>query len=271
MIRSAVTICLVPGARRGPFVYHDNLEHGCREAAELGFDAVEIFAPSGDFVDRRALQALLAKYSLKLAAVGTGAGMLIHGHSLSNSNDDSRAAACAYARAIIDFGAEFGAPAIVGSMQGNSGTSTRASALVNLADSMGRLAAHAASRETELFIEPLNRYETDLVMTLADGARLIEAAGAPNLKLLADLFHMNIEEVDIAGAVTEFGSLIGHVHFVDSNRSAAGMGHLDYEPIAEALQAVDYQGFASVEAFPKPSSRAAAEATIKAFRQHLAK
>ena len=270
MIRSAVTICLVPGARRGPFVYHDNLEHGCREAAELGFDAVEVFAPSGDFVDRRELQSLLTKYDLRLAAVGTGAGMLIHGHSLSNSDDDAREAACAYARAIIDFGAEFEAPAIVGSMQGSSGASTRATALVKLADSMGRLAAHAANRETELFIEPLNRYETDLVMTLADGARLIEASGADNLKLLADLFHMNIEEVDIAGSITEYGSLIGHVHFVDSNRSAAGLGHIDYKPIASALRGVAYGGFASVEAFPKPSSRAAAEATIKAYRQHLA-
>ena len=269
MIRSSVTICLVPGARRGPFVYHDDLEHGCREAAELGFDAVEIFAPSGDFVDRRELQSMLDRYALRLAAVGTGAGMLIHGHSLSNSDDDARAAACAYARAIIDFGAEFGAPAIVGSMQGNSGTSTRASALVKLADSMEQLAEHAASHETELFFEPLNRYETDLVVTLADGARLIGEAGTSNLKLLADLFHMNIEESDIAGSITKFGSLIGHLHFVDSNRSAAGMGHIDYGPIAAALRTVGYRGFASAEAFPKPSSHQAAEATIKAYRQHL--
>lgn len=269
MIRSSVTICLVPGARLGPFVYHDDLEHGCREAAELGFDAVEIFAPSGDFVDRRELRSLLAKYALQLSAVGTGAGMLIHGHSLSASNDDARAAACAYARAIIDFGADFGAPAIVGSMQGNSGASTRAAALVKLADSMEHLAEHAASRETELLIEPLNRYETDLVVTLADGARLIGEAGASNLKLLADLFHMNIEEADIAEAITKFGGLIGHLHFVDSNRSAAGMGHIDYGPIATALRAVGYRGFASAEAFPKPSSRQAAEATIKAYRQYL--
>ena len=61
-------------------------------------------------------------------------------------------------------------------------------------------------------------------------------AGA-NVVLLADLFHMNIEEADLAAALLAGAGHIGHVHFVDSNRRPAGCGHLDYAPIAAAMQA----------------------------------
>ena len=271
MILSSITVCLVPEASAGPFVYHGDLTGACREAAVLGFDAIEIFAPSGRHVDRAHLQELLGRHRLQLAAVGTGAGMLLHHHSLSDPDPDNREQACAYVREIIDFGADFGAPAIVGSMQGQThGERTRESALEDLADSIRELTEYAAGRGTELLMEPLNRYETDLVQTLSDGVQFTEAVGAGNLKLLADLFHMNIEETDPAQAILDCPGKIGHVHFVDSNRRAAGLGHTDYGPIAQALSSARFDGFASAEAFPLPDPRTAAEMTIKAYRRYLA-
>ena len=80
--------------------------------------------------------------------------------------------------------------------------------------------------------------------------------------LLADLFHMNIEETNIAQAIERGGSRIGHVHFVDSNRRAAGFGHIDFAPIAQSLRSIGYDGFASAEAFPFPDPDAAARSTI---------
>ena len=120
MILSSITVCLVPEASGGPFVYHGDLPAACREASVLGFDAIEIFAPSGRHVDRAHLQELLGCHRLQLAAVGTGAGMLLHNHSLSDPDSGNREQACTYVREIIDFGADFGAPAIVGSMQGQT-------------------------------------------------------------------------------------------------------------------------------------------------------
>jgi sugar phosphate isomerase/epimerase len=116
-------------------------------------------------------------------------------------------------------------------------------------------------------MEPLNRYETTLVNTVADGVRLLSSLSTRNVRLLADLFHMNIEEVDSAAALRAGGKAIGHVHFVDSNRRPAGMGHLDYGPIASALHEIGYNGFASAEALPYPDSDAAALQTITAFRR----
>ncbi len=271
MILSSVTVCLVPEASGGPFVFHGDLGAACREAASLGFDGIEIFAPSGDCVNRAELQKLLGRHRLQLAAVGTGAGMLLHGHSLSDPDAHAREQACGFVREIIDFGADFGAPAIVGSMQGQAGGArNREAALEDLADSLRQLAFHAERRGAELLFEPINRYETDLVNTLSDGMSLLESIGAGNLKLLADLFHMNIEEADPAASILNSRGTIGHVHFVDSNRRAAGLGHMDYQPIARALTEIGYNGFASAEAFPFPDSAGAALRTIDSCRRYLA-
>lgn len=271
MILSAVTVCLVSEASAGPFVFHGDLPGACAEAAALGFDAIEIFAPSGSHVDKRKLGRLLKEHNLRLAAVGTGAGMVLHGLSLCDPEVTNRERACRFVKEIIDFGAPFGAPAIVGSMQGKAaGEQDKQAALDLLAASLKSLAQYAEEHGQELLFEPLNRYETDLVNTLADGAELLDSVGADNLKLLADLFHMNIEEASIAGAIVDSQARIGHVHFVDSNRRAAGLGHMLYKPIAEALSATGYEGYASVEAFPLPDTKTAASATIEAFRRYLA-
>ena len=100
MIKSSVTISLVDEARGGPFVFWDGLEAGCRRAAELGFDAVEVFAPSPKALDTRLLQTLLEDLNLKLAAVGTGAGWVIHRWQLCSASADERQQACDFIRSM---------------------------------------------------------------------------------------------------------------------------------------------------------------------------
>jgi sugar phosphate isomerase/epimerase len=101
------------------------------------------------------------------------------------------------------------------------------------------------------------------------GTRFLGRLSTDNVVLLADLFHMNIEEVNLADAIRRGGNHIGHVHFVDSNRRAAGMGHIDFAPIAAALAEIGFQGYASAEALAWPDSDAAARQTISAFRQYF--
>ena len=270
MIQSAVTVSLVSQARGGPFVFWDDLPAACATAAELGFDAVEIFAPGPDTVDRRELRQLLSEHNLKLAAVGTGAGMVIHGLSLTSTDASQRHQAVEFVQSMMDFGAEFGAPAIIGSMQGKwGGDLSRDAALDLLRDALNTLGGFAADKGTTLIYEPLNRYETNLICTVADGVAFMQSLSTDNVKLLADLFHMNIEEANLADAVRAGAGHIGHVHFVDSNRQAAGRGHMDFAPIAAALTDINYDGYASAEAFAIPDSHTAAEQTIQSFRQHF--
>lgn len=270
MVSSAITVSLVEEARGGPFVFWDGLPAACEKAAELGFDAIEIFAPAADTVDRDELRALLQKHSLKVAAVGTGAGMVKHKLCLTDPDSARRDAAKDFIRSIIDFGAPFGAPAIIGSMQGRwGGPVTRDQALDLLREALNELGPYAADRSVPLIYEPLNRYETNLLTTVADGAEFLKTLQTDNVRLLADLFHMNIEEADLAAAIRSGAGAIGHVHFVDSNRQATGRGHMDFGPIAQALQDINYDGYLSAEAFPIPDSDTAAQATIDAYRKYF--
>ena len=86
-----------------------------------------------------------------------------------------------------------------------------------------------------------------------------------SVKVLADLFHMNIEEDDLAAAIRAGGQHIGHIHFVDSNRKAAGMGHLDFGTIASAIQHIGFTGYLSAEAFPLLDSQTCAAKTMETY------
>lgn len=270
-MKSAVTVSLVEEARGGPFVYWDGLADACQRASALGFDAIEVFAPAVEAVDPSRLQPLLEDHQLQLAALGTGAGWVKHRLSLTSAVEDERKRACAFVKGIVDAAAPLGASAIIGSMQGRwSDEVNKQTALGYLAQALEELGEHAGSHGVPLIYEPLNRYETNLCNTVADGVALLDSLSTTHVVLLADLFHMNIEEQNIADALRLGGKHIGHIHFVDSNRRPATCGHLDYHPIATALKDIGFMGYVCAEAFPYPDSQTAAETTINAFREFLA-
>src|SRR6478609_8029022 len=101
MIRSSVTVSLVPEARGGPFVFWDDLAFACAKARELGFDAIELFPPGPDSVDPDELRTLIEDNGLLLAAVGTGAGWVKHKLSLTSPDETIRAKAVAFIERIM--------------------------------------------------------------------------------------------------------------------------------------------------------------------------
>jgi sugar phosphate isomerase/epimerase len=270
-MKSAVTISLVPEARGGPFVFWDDLAAGCRQARAIGFDAIELFPPGPEAVDTVELRKLLSDNGLSLAAVGTGAGWVKHKLTLTSPDQEVHGRAMAFVEALIDFAAVFDAPVIIGSMQGRwaDGTS-RETALGYLSQALLNLGLYAAKYDLPLLYEPLNRYETNLINRLEDGVTLLKGLATSNVKLLADLYHMNIEEANLPAAVRAAGSYVGHVHFADSNRRAAGMGHTDFAPIVAALREVGYAGYLSAEVLPLPDPMSAARQTMESFRKYTA-
>jgi sugar phosphate isomerase/epimerase len=270
-LRPAVTISLVPQARGGPFVFWDDLPGSLRAARECGFAAVEIFGPGPTAFDPVQLHSWLNDHGLQLAALGTGAGWVLNQLQLCAADLSQRQSAEAFIRSMIDLGGPFGAPAIIGSMQGKwGGTVSRDMALGYLSEALCRLGDHARQYNVPLLYEPLNRYETNLLTQQAEAAEFLRHAGAENVQLLCDLFHMNIEEANSAAALRAVGPRVGHVHFVDSNRRPAGCGHIDFAPIATVLRELNYAGYLSAEALPWPDSRSAAEQTMSTFRRFFA-
>ena len=266
-MKSAITICLVPEARLGPFVFHEGLSDGCARAAKFGFDAVEIFPPAANAIDIAELQSLLDHHSLQVAAIGTGAGWVIHKYSLTSPDPENRAKALDFIRSVIDLAGGFGAPAILGSMQGRyDAPVTREQALGWLAEALDELGEYAAQHRVPFLYEPLNRYETNLFNRQGDAAGFLRSLRTRNVKLLCDLFHMAIEEADIAATLEVCGPLVGHIHFADSNRRAMGMGHTPLAPLVEVLRSIGYDGYLSAEILPLPDGDSAARKTIETYR-----
>ena len=269
-VRAAVTVSLVPEVRGGPFIFWDGITAACAAAARHGFHGLEVFPHTAAAVPVGEVRTALQDHGRALAAVGTGAGGVVHGLALADPDAAGRQRAIDYVRAVIELAAPFGAPAIVGSIQGRSAPGEeRGEALARLVDSMAQLGEAAADAGGRIVLEPLNRYETDLCNTLAHGGAVIERTGSDRIGVLADLFHMNIEETDIAASLVAAAPHLGHIHFVDSNRRPAGCGHLSYGPIAAAVRAAGYRGWAAVEAFPWPDPEAAARRSINSYRAYL--
>lgn len=118
---------------------------------------------------------------------------------------------------------------------------------VVLLEALQALGAHAASEGVELYLEPLNRYEDHMVNRLADAASLIEEAGSPAVRIVADTYHMNIEESDPAAALLSVAPYVGHVQASDSNRLEPGAGHLDWAMFGSTLRAMGYDKTVAIE------------------------
>ena len=115
-----------------------------------------------------------------------------------------------------------------------------------------------------LTIEPLNRYECNFLNRADEIVELIKQIKSPNLKILLDTFHMNIEEKNLRDTIIETRENISHVHIADSNRKYPGMGHIDFIEICRTLREINYKGFISGEMLPSPNLETA-------MKQYIAK
>jgi sugar phosphate isomerase/epimerase len=267
-VKVSVTVCLIPEAKGGPFVLWDDLPAAVKLAGELGFDAVELFPPEPNALVAETVKDLLAPRKVAVSAVGSGAGWVRHKLSLTHPDPAHREQARAFVRGMIDFAAALNAPVIVGSMQGRWGEGvTRDLALAHLAEALTVLGEHAINRGQVLLYEPINRYETNLINTIEDGVPFVQGLPTKGVKLLADLFHMNIEEADVGAAIRSGGKYIGHIHFADTNRRPAGFGHLDFGQVVAAVREIGFDGYFAAEALPYPNPEGAARQTVKRFKE----
>lgn len=106
---------------------------------------------------------------------------------------------------------------------------------------------HAEAVGARILVEPINRYENSVSVTVADATRWASAMASPRVRPMADVFHMNIEESDLGAALETAGPALGYLHLGDSQRLEPGQGHLDWGGVFGALHRIGYDGWATME------------------------
>ena len=235
--------------------------------ASWGYDGVELAVRDPSLVNAGELERVVIDNGLVVPAIGTGQAWGEEGLSFTSNDPAVRAAAIERISSHVPLAAHLDAVVILGLIRGiTPDGQTHEQSMEYLVEAIQQCAAAAEGTGVRFALEPMNRYETDLIHTAAEGLELIERVGADNFGLLLDTFHMNIEEPDIGESIKESGDRIFHFHVADSNRWYPGAGHLDFGAILKDLENTGYQGFVSGEFMPKPSADVAAERGITHLR-----
>ncbi|GAA3343886.1 sugar phosphate isomerase/epimerase [Amorphoplanes nipponensis] len=137
-----------------------------------------------------------------------------------------------------------------------------------LLDGLAELGRHAAREGATLVLEPLNRYEDHMVNRLEQAVGLVAEVGLASVRVLADTYHMNIEEDEPSSALVEAAAWLGHVQVSDSNRFQPGAGHLDWAALLGTLDAVGYDGYLALECRLRGEPAAAVAAVPGFLRRH---
>jgi D-psicose/D-tagatose/L-ribulose 3-epimerase len=223
----------------------------CHRVAGLGFDTIEICIEDPSRVTPEAVSQ---------AAEQAGVGVLVCGafgptRDVSHEDPAIREEGIAYLRTCIDIAAAVGAPSVAGPMYSAVGKTRmldeagRGAQWDLAVTSLRTAAGYAAERGVGLAIEPLNRFETDLINTVEQGVALCRDIGGDHVGLLLDTFHMNIEEKHIGGAIREAGAFVRHFHGCENDRGAPGSGHIEWADVFAALQDIGYDGDVVIESF----------------------
>lgn len=211
----------------------------------MGYEGVEPLASTSLPVDE--IKAAFAASSIRPCVIG-GSRLLF------DPDKDLRAEGMAQMRHGIELAAEIGSPGILIAAfmtpdwpdLSPIGTGPELKRRVLVAQ-LQELAPLAESRGVQFVLEPLNRYESNVIRSLDDGVALCEQIGSPAARIMADFFHMQIEEDDIPASIRAAGPYIVHVHVAGSSRKQPNIGHLDLKPGFRALKEIGYEGPISLE------------------------
>jgi 5-keto-L-gluconate epimerase len=250
-----------------------SLDEKLAQAARLGADGVELMTVNPAALDAVTLRAQLQAHGLEAAAVASGGLAFGLGLTLLHADPAKAAEAARRLADLIDFAAAIGAPVVtVGSFRGRVAGAGPDGA-EGLCAELTRQGAYAAERGVRLALEPLNRYEGDIIRTAAEGLDFVGRVGSPAVGLLLDTYHVNIEE---SSWTTPFSQVLAagrlwHVHLGDNNRLPPGQGLIDFAAIVNTLRAGGYTGYLSAELLPRPDPDQAAQETLTYMRPLLAR
>ncbi len=231
--------------------FGDDKLHLARRVADLGFDTLEICIEDPAKVSATAVRQAASAAGVTISVCGAFGP----DRDVSHEEAHRRRLGIDYLKFCIDLAAEVGAPNVSGPMYSATGKTRLLSEAQReqqrqwAVESLREAGEYAATPGVGLAIEPLNRFETDLVNTVEQGLDLCRRIDLDNVGLLVDTFHMNIEEKSIPDAIRAAGARVRNVHACENDRGAPGSGHVDWDGLFAALGDTGYDGLVAIESF----------------------
>ena len=219
-----------------------------------GYDAISVFTPYADWSD--AAQAELASLHAQTGVRPCEFVLIddVYGHAMDVSPDlraqcramySEAASVCARLGLITEIEYEYGPQDPMPLFNPYQQLDTTQNA--DFVSFYRELLDIVAGSEGTVLIEPLNRYESRYLNTVADSASIVREANHQSAGLLLDIFHMSIEERDIPEAILAAGDLARHVHLADNNRLLPGLGDIDWPAVFAALREIAFDGVVNLE------------------------
>lgn len=238
----------------------------CRTAAEIGYELIEVL-----MFDPVALDRTATRRAIDETGLGLRLGMALGSDADISSDDPETARRGEETVALaLEIAAELGAPAVSGityAAFANYAAPQTDAQVGRVADALSRLDRRAGELGLRLGVEPVNRYESYMVNTLDQASGLIARAGAKNMFVHMDTFHMNIEEPDIAAAIRRNAARLGYAHVADSHRGVLGTGNFDLTAYFRALASSGYDGDLTFEGFSSKVLGADLVAGVRLWRE----
>lgn len=248
--------------------FRESLEVNIDKINKLGYNGVELAVRDPSLINVDWLNDLLVTHNMSIPAIATGQAFVEEGLSFVNTDQKIRRKAIERIKSHMRLAKKFNALVIAGLILGQKKEGiddNEISAL--LVEALKECAL--SDRSVKMVIEPINRYETEIINTVESGLALVREVDMENVGLLLDTFHMNIEEPSITKSILAARDYVFHVHVADSNRWYPGAGHIDFAEIMETLNEINYQGFVSAEILPYPDPDTAAVKTIEYMRKFI--
>ena len=251
-------------------VFRDDLARCVDICAGLGYDGVELALRNASQVDVPRIKQRLAATGLEVPCISSGQVFAADHLYFTHPNPAVRDQAVERIVDMIRLAAQFGAKVNTGRVRGliHEGESLEIACRRYL-DCIQRCADVAEPLGVDLIVEPVNRYEINFINNCTEGLEIVRASGRKCVKLMPDVFHMNIEDASFREAFRAARNDIGYVHIADSNRLAPGWGHLPFDEIFEVLDEIAYDGWLTVEILPKPDPDSAARQAVRFLRARL--
>lgn len=233
--------------------------------AEMGYDIVEVAVEDKNIIDWNKLKKTTEKLGLKI----TISGAFGSNRDISSVNPSIRREGFDYIVDCIQIAADMGSPIFTGPVYSAVGKTRIVSSQQKkqerawCVENLQKVGDIAKKNGVIIGVEPLNRFETDMINTADQALSLVSEVSSPNIKISLDTFHNNIEEKNIAASILKIGKdLLCHIQGNESDRGTPGTGNVDWIGIKNALETIGYQGAIVIETFGAPSEELAKAASI---------